>query len=60
MGYTPILRAEYFGHVDAFMLLYETGPNFSIIKVWNEKSYHDYLTYFYWMQFNLKLLLQTS
>ena len=33
MGYTPILRAEYFGNVDAFMLLYEAGPNFSIVKV---------------------------
>ena len=33
MGYTPILRAEFYGHVDAFGLLYDAGANLSIIKV---------------------------
>ena len=33
MGYTPILRAECFDHVDAFGLLYDAGADFSIIKV---------------------------
>ena len=41
MGYTPILRAEYYGHVDVFGLLYDAGANFSIIKV-KGKMYHDY------------------
>ena len=41
MGYTPILRAEYYGHVDVFGLLYDAGANFSIIKV-KVKMYHDY------------------
>ena len=33
MGYTPMLRAEYFGHVDAFSLLYKAGANISMTKV---------------------------
>ena len=41
MGYTPILRAEYYCHVDAFLLLYEAGANLSLIKV-KLKTCHDY------------------